>query len=191
MVLEGTLLKIFLKFFFIVFAVCFYPNVSLSNNLETCVSGKYPTLCKKNLLTSEQLVQVENAERADNLKTCVSGKYPTLCKKNLLTSEQLVQVENAKFLFDKNKNNVLSTQSSALGATSYLNMGGGDMMKLDTGDYIMSMGGGDMMNLGTGDYIMSMGGGDMMNLGTGEYLMNMGGGDMMNLSTGGLIMSFD
>ena len=138
--MEGTLLRIFLKFFFIVFAVCFYPTVSLSNNLETCVSGKYPTLCKK----------------------------------NLLTSEQLVQVENAKILFDKNKNNVLSTQSSALGATSYLNMGGGDMMNLDTGNYIMSMGGGDMMNLGTGDYLMSM-----------------GGGDMINLNTGGLIMSFD
>ena len=94
----------FLEVFFIVFAVCFYPNVSLSNNLETCVSGKYPTLCKK----------------------------------NLLTSEQLVQVENAKFLFDKNKNNVLSTQSSALGATFYLNMGGGDMMNLSTGGLIMS-----------------------------------------------------
>jgi len=140
--------------------------------LKTCISGKYPTLCDKSLLTPEQLSQVHNAEKLINKKSVSSSTNSSsgyVSYLNLGGGDQL----------NLTTGNII------------LDMGGGDKMNLGTGEYIMSLGGGDMMNLSTGDYIMDMGGGDKMNLGTGDYLMNLGGGDMMNLGTGELIMSFD
>tara|TARA_B100001057_G_scaffold403905_1_gene416333 strand:- start:271 stop:525 length:255 start_codon:yes stop_codon:yes gene_type:complete len=59
---------------------------------------------------------------------------------------------------------------------TWMEMGGGDKMNLDTGEYYMDMGG-DKMNLDTGEYYMDMGDGDMMNLDTGEYHINFGDTD--------------
>ena len=65
------------------------PVDGLSNNLETCLSGKYPSLCKLHFLTQEEKIQVKNAENLDNLKTCLSGKYQSLCNHKLLSPMQL------------------------------------------------------------------------------------------------------
>ena len=154
--------------------VCFsMPSYGSANNLETCLSGKFPTLCKRSLLTADQLVQVKNAEQYSNKNTkgFVSGLGSNLGQVVMsVGGGDMMNLATGHYIMD---------------------MGGGDKMNLATGDYIMDMGGGDKMNLTTGDYIMNMGGGDKMNLGTGDYLMNMGGGDMMNLATGAMTFSFD
>ena len=180
---------------------------SIEENLKKCLTGKYTATCKQNLLTSEQKVQVANAQRAENLRKCLTGKYQFTCNVDALTDNQKQQVATARREVAKRSTTLRgdslyapaetqrgsdSVNSGYIGAhsSSYImNMGGGDMMNLTTGEYIMDMGGGDMMNLTTGDYIMDMGGGDKMNLGTGDYIMNMGGGDMMNLGTGDYLMN--
>ena len=97
-------------------------SVSWGNDLETCLSGKFTSLCNKSLLTSKQLTQVQNAERAENLKTCISGKFTSLCNKSLLTSKQLTQVQNAEKFIDKNQ--VSSAIYSSSSNMSYLNTEG-------------------------------------------------------------------
>jgi S1-C subfamily serine protease len=67
-----------------------------STNLETCLSGKYPTLCKHHLLTAQQKSEVNKAELRENYSTCASGKYPTLCKHHLLTAQQKSEVNKAE-----------------------------------------------------------------------------------------------
>lgn len=67
-----------------------------TDNLKTCLTGKYPTLCKHSSLTSEQAIMVREAELTDNLRTCLTGKYPTLCKHSDLTSEQETSVREAE-----------------------------------------------------------------------------------------------
>jgi hypothetical protein len=77
--------------------ICFSKAYCYSNNnLQTCLSGQFPTLCKHNLLTPEQARQTKNAELNNNLRTCLSGQFPTLCKHNLLTPEQARQTKNAE-----------------------------------------------------------------------------------------------
>jgi hypothetical protein len=87
----------FLKFFS---AFCLIIGLTLSpanaDNLSTCLTGKYPSLCNKSLLTDSQRQQADAAERSENLKTCLTGKYPSLCKRNLLTQEQTSQVRYAE-----------------------------------------------------------------------------------------------
>lgn len=64
------------------------------SNLSTCLDGRYPALCKKDLLTPEQRTQAEAAERRANLKQCLDGRYPALCKHNLLSeSEKKIVLE--------------------------------------------------------------------------------------------------
>jgi hypothetical protein len=65
-------------------------------NYKTCISGDYPFLCKHALLTSNEAIQVETAEKRANYKTCISGDYPFLCKHALLTSNEAIQVETAE-----------------------------------------------------------------------------------------------
>lgn len=67
-----------------------------AQNLATCLQGRYPSLCKRALLTSEELRKVDAAERRDNLSTCLGGKYPTLCRRHLLTPAELDQVVAAE-----------------------------------------------------------------------------------------------
>ena len=65
-------------------------------NLRTCLSGNYPSLCKRSLLTESEKVQVANAERRENLRTCLSGNYPSLCKRSLLNDSESAQVAEAE-----------------------------------------------------------------------------------------------
>lgn len=65
-------------------------------NLETCLSGQYPILCKHSLLTPDELERVREAERAANLRTCLTGKYPILCRHALLRGSEVEQVREAE-----------------------------------------------------------------------------------------------
>ena len=65
-------------------------------NFATCISGEYPSLCKHSLLTREEAIEVEAAEKRANFSTCISGEYPSLCKHNWLTREQADQVNIAE-----------------------------------------------------------------------------------------------
>lgn len=69
-----------------------------AQNLATCLSGKYPSLCKHEWLTSKEAKKVETAELRENLKTCLNGRYPSLslCRKDKLTDEELKQVVAAE-----------------------------------------------------------------------------------------------
>lgn len=67
-------------------------DVQRAQNLATCLSGKYTSLCKHEWLTPEEMKKVIAAERQENLKTCLTGRYPTLCRKDKLTAEELKQV---------------------------------------------------------------------------------------------------
>ena len=58
------------------------------DNVSTCLSGKFPSLCNYSLLTNEQKKLAKQAELAENFRTCASGKFPSLCKHHLLTAEQ-------------------------------------------------------------------------------------------------------
>ena len=82
------------------FSLSYFFIISLSHaysdNVATCLSGKYPTLCNKKYLNSNQLIQTEKAEKRENLKTCLSGKYPSLCNHNLLTQQELKRVKRAE-----------------------------------------------------------------------------------------------
>lgn len=68
-------------------------DLDRAKNLATCLSGRYPSLCKKHWLSVEDSKKAENAERSENLKTCLTGRYPSLCKRNKLTADELRQVE--------------------------------------------------------------------------------------------------
>jgi TPR repeat protein len=65
-------------------------------NLATCMTGRYPNLCRKELLTSQETERVVAAERSANLEVCLSGLYPNLCRKNWLTGEQSQRVAEAE-----------------------------------------------------------------------------------------------
>jgi hypothetical protein len=67
-----------------------------ARNLNTCLSGSYPMLCKHEVLTPEEAEQVKQAELAKNFETCVSGRYPSLCNHELLTSGQGAEVQEAE-----------------------------------------------------------------------------------------------
>lgn len=71
-------------------------DLQRAQNLSTCLSGKYPNLCKQEWLTPEEKKKVEVAERQENLKICLTGRYPSLCRKNKLTAEELEQVVAAE-----------------------------------------------------------------------------------------------
>lgn len=57
-------------------------------NLKTCLTGQYPSLCKQHLLTQSQKKQTLSAQKRENLKTCLTGQYPSLCKQHLLTQNE-------------------------------------------------------------------------------------------------------
>lgn len=67
-----------------------------ADNLSTCLSGKYPSLCNKSLLTESQRQQALAAERTENLNTCLTGKYPSLCRRELLTADESRAVQQAE-----------------------------------------------------------------------------------------------
>ena len=61
-------------------------------NLTTCLSGRYPALCKKHWLSADESKKVEIAERRENLKTCLTGRYPALCNRSKLSADEAQQV---------------------------------------------------------------------------------------------------
>ena len=63
-----------------------------SQNLTTCLSGRYPALCKKLWLTADESRKVESAEHRENLKTCLTGRYPALCNRSKLNTDEARQV---------------------------------------------------------------------------------------------------
>ena len=71
-------------------------NAERSANFKTCIDGRYPALCKHNLLTDSEMSQVSAAEKRANYKTCIDGRYPALCKHNLLTDSEMSQVSAAE-----------------------------------------------------------------------------------------------
>lgn len=48
-----------------------------SDNLSTCLNGRYPSLCNRGTLTLDKQRRADEAERAANLRTCLDGRYPT------------------------------------------------------------------------------------------------------------------
>ena len=67
-----------------------------AQNLETCLSGKYPILCKHALLTPEQQRAMFEAERRENLILCSSGQYRILCHHEWLSAEEQKSVALAE-----------------------------------------------------------------------------------------------
>jgi len=69
---------------------------SPEENLRTCLSGKYESLCNYNDLTPDQRKRAKEARRRENLSTCLSGKYPSLCNRSLLSPVELKKVVEAE-----------------------------------------------------------------------------------------------
>lgn len=63
-----------------------------AQNLTTCLSGRYPVLCKRHLLSADESKKVEIAERRENLRTCLTGRYPALCNRSKLSTDEAQQV---------------------------------------------------------------------------------------------------
>ena len=66
------------------------------NNLRICLQGTYPSLCRRDLLTTSELKQTEETERRHNLSLCLTGMYRSLCRRDLLSQDQLSQVQEAE-----------------------------------------------------------------------------------------------
>lgn len=66
-------------------------DLERSKNLITCLSGRYPSLCKKQWLGPEESKKVGSAERRENLKTCLTGRYPALCNTSKLSADEAQQ----------------------------------------------------------------------------------------------------
>ena len=49
-------------------------------NLESCLDGRYPSLCRHGDLSGGELARVTQAEHAENLESCLDGRYPSLCR---------------------------------------------------------------------------------------------------------------
>ena len=71
-------------------------NAEKSVNLKICLDGRYPTMCKHDLLNEAETTQVANAEKSANLKICLDGRYTTLCNHGLLNETETTQVANAE-----------------------------------------------------------------------------------------------
>jgi hypothetical protein len=67
-----------------------------SRNLQTCMTGRYPSLCDHAALSPEQRVQVDAAERRENLRVCMTGRYPSLCNHGLLVGQESLAVRSAE-----------------------------------------------------------------------------------------------
>lgn len=65
-------------------------------NLNTCLDGRYPSLCKHSLLSTEEVSRVSGAEHAANLRTCLDGRYPALCGHQRLVGSEVEQVKEAE-----------------------------------------------------------------------------------------------
>lgn len=71
-------------------------DLDRARNLANCLDGRYPALCKRSWLSSEEQRKVEVAERRENLKVCLTGRYPALCRKTRLTADEMKSVQLAE-----------------------------------------------------------------------------------------------
>ena len=71
-----------------------------AQNLTTCLSGRYPALCKKYWLSADESKKAEIAERRENLRTCLTGRYPALCNRSKLSADEAQQA----FFAEKREN---------------------------------------------------------------------------------------
>ena len=71
-------------------------DLQRAQNLATCLTGMYPSLCKRQWLRTEELRKVETAERQENLRICLTGKYPSLCRRDQLSPQELEQTVAAE-----------------------------------------------------------------------------------------------
>jgi hypothetical protein len=61
-------------------------------NLKSCSDGRYPALCRHELLTETESADVLRAEKIANLKSCLDGRYPALCRHEILSAEEASNV---------------------------------------------------------------------------------------------------
>lgn len=94
------------------------PDIELAEtaerneNLTTCLSGQFPNLCKRSMLTAEQKIAATAAERRENLSICLTGYYPSLCKHSWLSNTQKAQAKMAEW--ERNREICLSGAYSML-----------------------------------------------------------------------------
>ncbi|MBF0296432.1 MAG: hypothetical protein HQL96_14685 [Magnetococcales bacterium] len=81
---------------FVLVAVLSISESARADNLLTCLTGRYPSLCRHEDLTNEEANKVKKAEHAANLKTCLTGRYPSLCRHEDLTNEEANKVKKAE-----------------------------------------------------------------------------------------------
>jgi hypothetical protein len=88
---------------FVIVAVALLLNTVIATaqtnptqNLQTCLDGRYAALCDRSQLTRDQRQQADVAERRANFELCRSGQYMALCRKDLLTAEQRHTVDAAE-----------------------------------------------------------------------------------------------
>ncbi|WP_199026603.1 hypothetical protein [Ralstonia sp. ASV6] len=80
-------------------AFAFWSNAASAqtdHNLATCLSGKYPSLCRHEQLSPEQLDAARRAELIQNYAKCLDGRYPALCRHEDLTADQAAAVDEAE-----------------------------------------------------------------------------------------------
>jgi hypothetical protein len=71
-------------------------DLQRAQNLATCLEGKFPRLCHKDWLSSNDRQKATLAEKRENLRTCLTGRYPLLCNRGLLSAEESGQVAAAE-----------------------------------------------------------------------------------------------
>lgn len=67
-----------------------------TENLRTCLDGRYPVLCDHSALTQAQAALVTEAEKRANLRSCLDGRYPALCNHSLLAQHEATLVAKAE-----------------------------------------------------------------------------------------------
>ncbi len=79
-------------------ALLLAPLASLAraDNLATCLDGRYPALCKRQLLSPDELRRAQEAERRANLQQCLDGRYPNLCRHGDLAPDEAQRVARAE-----------------------------------------------------------------------------------------------
>jgi hypothetical protein len=82
-------IAVFLLLAAVVFA---QSQTSVQQNLQTCLSGRYPSLCNHSSLNAEQLKQAQAAEIRENLKTCMTGQVVSRCTKKARPAKFVTQI---------------------------------------------------------------------------------------------------
>jgi hypothetical protein len=67
-------------------------DLQRAQNLATCLTGKFTSLCKREWLTTEEVRKADIAERQENLRICLTGRYSSLCRRDKLSPQELEQV---------------------------------------------------------------------------------------------------